>query len=582
MDLTTQPVGIAPKKARERGVRWLRRVRGPGRPYLSWIALVCSALLTWLAWSVSARSLETRLRSQLHQRSEQIAADLLQRIAEHETVLRSSAALFLASDHVTRGEFHDYCRALELSQHFPGILGIGFAQLVRGDEVPGLEARIRAEGYTSFTVRPGGTPSWLTPIVMIEPFAGRNLRAFGYDMFSEQRRRAAIERAWHTGQPSVTPVVRLIQDTPNDTQPGLLLYFPVIRSVETTPFAHSTRPLGFVYSPLRTHDLVTSTVGKGPDDLDFALYDDGDVSPFYDTRRGKPLRAELTRERALELPGRVWRARFWTRPNFESSISRAEPTLVLCAGVVINALLFWALSVSATLRTRAQAMAEQMTQELKLAHGREQSQMLASLREKETLLKEIHHRVKNNLQVVSSLLSLQRSHVQDERALEPLRQSQSRVLAMAALHEFLYRSEKLSHVDMRAYLTHLISTLSESYPSAAHVNVILELDDVPLDVDHAIPCGLITNELVSNAFKYAFAQRGGRLIVSFKRESEAVLIVEDDGPGLRTPQQSEPPRTLGLQLVQLLTQQLDGRLTVEAAPGARFRLRFPFPERAET
>jgi two-component sensor histidine kinase len=582
MDLSTSRAELTPTRARPRWRGLLRRVHGPNRPYLSWLALACSALLTWLAYSVSARSLESRLRDQFVQRSEQIALALLQRVEEHETVLRGGVALFLASDEVTRAEFHDYFHHLDLGHHFPGILGIGFAALLRGDEVPGLEQRVRAEGFPSFAVQPAGPTSWRTPIVMIEPFTGPNLRAFGFDMFSESSRRAAIERAWNTGRPSLSAVVRLVQDTPSDAQPGVLIYLPVFRSLETTSFEPLRRPLGFVYSPLRTHDLVHSTLGQGPDDLDFALYDEGQSKPFYDSRRGAPVDAELTRERALSLPGRSWRARFWTRPNFERWISREEPKLVLAAGIVINLLLFWALSVSASLQTRAQALAEQMTQQLKLAHGREQAHMLASLREKETLLKEIHHRVKNNLQVVSSLLSLQRNHVHDERALEPLRQSQSRVLAMAALHEFLYRAEELSHVDTRAYLEHLVSMLADSYPSARGVIVTLELDDVPLDVDQAIPCGLITNELVSNAFKYAFAERGGNLRVSFKRErDEAVLRVDDDGPGLRASLEIDEPSTLGLQLVQLLTQQLDGKLAVESKQGAHFELRFPFSKRSE-
>jgi two-component sensor histidine kinase len=578
MGLSTTRARATPMTVRERWSELRRRVRSPGRPYLSWLALACSLLLTLLAWSVSARSLRARLRDQFVQRSEQIALSLVGRMEEHETVLRGSVALFHASDRVTRSEFHDYFRHLELNRHFPGILGIGFARLLRSDEVPGLEARVHAEGYPTFAVHPSGLRGWQTPIEMIEPFSGPNLRAFGFDMYSEAKRRAAIERAWQTGRPSLSAIVRLVQDTPHDAQPGFLVYLPVYNALEGSPWEPRRTPVGFIYSPLRTHDLVRGTLGQGPDDLDFALYDEGSQRPFYDTRVGMAVEAEQTRERSLELPGRTWRVRFWTRPNFEKWISRDEPKLVLAAGVVINLLLFWVFSVSANLRTRAQSLAEQMTLELKLAHGREQATMLASLREKETLLKEIHHRVKNNLQVVSSLLSLQRSHVQDERALEPLRQSQSRVLAMAALHEFLYRSEELSHVDTRAYLTHLVSMLSESYTSTRSVNVTLDLDDVPLDVDHAIPCGLITNELVSNAFKYAFAERGGSLTVSFAREQGiAILRVEDDGPGLRASLEVEHPTTLGLQLVQLLTQQLDGKLTVDSQRGARFELRFPYP-----
>jgi two-component sensor histidine kinase len=372
--------------------------------------------------------------------------------------------------------------------------------------------------------------------------------------------------------------VRLVQNASHDDQPGFLLYLAVFRSPDTGPTLEGTYPIGFIYSPLRVNDLIRGILGHGPPDLDYTLSEPG-AAPFFDSRPRELDRArpELTRDSKLAMGGQTWTLHFESRPNFGSWVSRDEPASVLLAGVVINLLLFFILGSSASLRRRAEALAGEMTQELSRSHAREQEQMLRSLQEKETLLKEIHHRVKNNLQVVSSLLSLQRSYTQDEHALAPLMESQQRVLAMAALHEFLYQSKDLARVDTRAYLKHLVSMLTETYGVTSRVAIVLELEEISLDVDHAIPCGLITNELVSNAFKYAFGEgRRGSLTVGLHEHGGRIeLSVVDDGPGLAGPSPDESPTTLGLSLVELLAQQLGGSLTMTSDGGARFVVSFP-------
>ena len=549
------------------------------KPYLSWLALGCSLMLTLLAWYVAARSVSGRMRDQFLQRSEQIALAITRRMQEHEALLRGGVALFVASREVNRQEFRAYFQYQDLPGRYPGIEGVGFAKLQHQGELEATIASVRGEGFTDFDVRPPGVRALYTPIVYLEPFSNRNLRAFGFDMFSERARREAMQRAWATDSSAASAIVRLVQNSEHDPQPGFLLYLPVYRGHHATADQRRSSLIGFVFSPLRTRDLMRGILGQGPTDIDYALYDEGQSDSFFDTRGpGSEYRtSELKRRRPLELAGRSWTLRLWARPNFGNWVSRWEPLAVLATGLVINLLLLYILASQTSLQSRAQSMASQMTEELTQSHAREQAQMLVSLREKETLLKEIHHRVKNNLQVVSSLLSLQSTHTQDDRVIEPLRQSQMRVLAMAALHEFLYQSRDLSRVDTRAYLSHLVTMLRDGHPSAARVSITLELDDVPLDVDRAIPCGLITNELVSNALKYAFANdRKGQLSVTLRqREDLLVLCVEDDGPGLGAAIDMEAPTTLGLSLVQLLSQQLGGTLEISPRPSNRFTITFP-------
>jgi two-component sensor histidine kinase len=208
-----------------------------------------------------------------------------------------------------------------------------------------------------------------------------------------------------------------------------------------------------------------------------------------------------------------------------------------------------------------------------------EAQLHASLQEKEALLKEVHHRVKNNLQIISSLLTLQADQVNDPGALELLRESRNRVRSMAQIHETLYRSADLSRADFAAYIESLGSQLFRSYAvDPGRVRWHAEVAPVSLDLDRAIPCGLILNELISNALKHAFPEgRSGEIVVRLYVTPEGMytLVVSDNGVGLPEGRNARPTGSLGLQLVATLARQLRGRLELERHGGTTFRLTFP-------
>ena len=200
-----------------------------------------------------------------------------------------------------------------------------------------------------------------------------------------------------------------------------------------------------------------------------------------------------------------------------------------------------------------------------------------ALKEKEMLLKEVYHRVKNNLQVVSSLINLQARNVNNQVAADQLKQSADRIKAMALLHEKLYQSKDLSKIDFNVYIRSLVDYLLFGYgspPGKIHIN--FQIDNIFLDVDTAISCGLIVNELISNAIKHAFPnERRGEICIRFRKEQEEfVLVVADDGVGLPVDLDFKKCPTLGLQLVNTLTNQLMGSLTLDQGEGAAFSLRF--------
>lgn len=195
--------------------------------------------------------------------------------------------------------------------------------------------------------------------------------------------------------------------------------------------------------------------------------------------------------------------------------------------------------------------------------------------EKELLLKEIHHRVKNNLQVVSSLLDLQSKKAGDNEK-TALAEGQSRVRAMALIHEKLYQSKSISEIDFEAYCKQLTHQISQLFPNGKSVDCEIDIIDVSLDIDTAVPVGLILNELVTNAYKYAFVNGQGRLRISAKKDSENgyILRVEDDGPGLPEGFDWRKSKSLGLRLVNRLSRQLYGKAEYRKDEKSIFEITF--------
>lgn len=213
-----------------------------------------------------------------------------------------------------------------------------------------------------------------------------------------------------------------------------------------------------------------------------------------------------------------------------------------------------------------------------LARKKVEKQIRAALDEKEILLKEVHHRVKNNLQIISSLLNLQIGQTTDLGKVSVLRESQNRVRAMALIHEKLYQSEDLNHINFAQYVKSLTDFLHHTYNTQPEqVTIQLDIEDIKLDLDLAIPCGLILNELIANALKYAFPDnRPGKIDISCHRieEGSFLLQVSDNGIGFPENINVAKAQTLGMKLVTSLVRQIDGSLEVDGKNGACYRIRF--------
>ena len=200
-----------------------------------------------------------------------------------------------------------------------------------------------------------------------------------------------------------------------------------------------------------------------------------------------------------------------------------------------------------------------------------------SLKEKNVLLKEIHHRVKNNMQIISSLLSLQTNYIDDNIALDVLKESQNRVKTMAMIHEKLYQSNDFVNIKFDDYILRLVSDLFYSYNiQEDHIKPVIQVEDVKLNIETAVPCGLIISELVSNSLKYAFPKgKNGKMFVSLKRQhNKYELTISDNGIGFPGDLDFRNTKSLGLQLVNNLVEQIDGEITLDYSQGTKFTIIF--------
>jgi len=210
-----------------------------------------------------------------------------------------------------------------------------------------------------------------------------------------------------------------------------------------------------------------------------------------------------------------------------------------------------------------------------------------ALKEKEILLQEVHHRVKNNLQIIHSILNLQKKFVNDDKTIVGLEEIQNRVSTMSIIHETLYQNTDVSRIGFPSYITRIAGNIIQSYHSSTQVELVTELDPVEAPLDQAIPCGLILNEWVSNAMKYAFeGRKNGTITVKLSAtdvegkgdEEEIQIEVKDDGVGLPEGFDWNTRDSLGLYLVQALSEQLDAQLKAESDEGTRFLISFRRPK----
>lgn len=340
------------------------------RNSVAWLVLVFT-LLVQLVILQQLRNHETRAAiTQFEFLAEKATEAIDKRLIDHEQILYGAAGLFNASDTVSREQWRLYNERLQLAERYPGIQGVGFAQAVLPQQRTAHIQAVREEGFAEYDIHPAGDRPLYIPIVYLEPFADRNLAAFGYDMFSEPVRWQAMSKAAETGQPRLTGKVKLRQETHGEVQAGVLMYVPVYRQGEPLDSAQQRMQAlrGFVYSPYRVGDLMRGILGVADPALSLRIYagphEHSDQLIFASREQPRAQAPRYSKTLRLELYGQTWTLRLESLPEFDAFFHNND-ALVIALGLGLSLLLFFLTSSLTLRRSRAEALAQQMTKDIR-------------------------------------------------------------------------------------------------------------------------------------------------------------------------------------------------------------------------
>ena len=344
------------------------------------LVTVVALIGLFIVWQLLQQRREQNLRDIFVHESQRITTKIDERVSAYGQILRSGAGLFAASEKVERAEWATFVEKLDLGQSYRGIQGVGFSLYIPKLKLAAHQSEMRKLGFPDYVVKPEGDRDEYTSIIYLEPFSGRNLRAFGYDMYSEATRNAAMAHARDVGDVIFSGRVKLVQETKADVQAGLLAYYPVYRNSALTQTIEQRRAalVGWVYSPYRMNDLMAPILAEELDTVRLQIFDGDAVSDahlLYDSEQGIAAQAvasgdSFTFTQKLELSGRYWTLRYTTLPGFAAtqrfSSEWGDLATLLLVGMLV-------LGLSGSLigtRRRAEAIAQQLIGDLRVSEQR--------------------------------------------------------------------------------------------------------------------------------------------------------------------------------------------------------------------
>ncbi len=557
--------------------RWRDR-----RAALTWPTAVAMLLAVVLYVYISDRE-QQRIRAEFERTADTLGRDFAGAVHRHLEVVASLQDLYASVGALNRASFDAFASPL-LDRH-PGVQALEWAPVVPAAQRPQLEQAVRREGYPAFVITERGVDGQMiraaarplyVPVLFMVPYGG-NESALGFDLTSLASRREVIDRARDSAQPAASGRLVLVQE--HERQFGVLVVMPVYgRGLPRATVAERRSALrGYVLGVYRVGDMVRAALlGTDSSYVDFTVNDEsaGPGDQLLYQRWSGAAGLPWSRVVSTDVGDHRWAIRFVPAYDFAIVHRNWQAWTVLVVGLLFASVLEMMILLMTERAAAVQRLVEQRTSELTRA-----SVVIGdALKEKETLLQEIHHRVKNNLQVITSLISMQRRKLEPGAHQDALQECQTRIQAIALIHEKLYQARNYARVPFAQYARGLANDVFHAAgASPGAVALEVEVQDVSLAVDKAIPCGLILNELITNALKHAFPQgRHGTVRVELGQINGRVrMAVKDDGVGLPSDQDIRHAETMGMQLVSMLAEQLRARLEIKgSAPGTTFEIVF--------
>lgn len=521
--------------------------------YTAWIVLLIGFVVTGAAWYTSNEFVNENAELRFETRTKEISTAIRARMAEYEQVLWGGIGLFRASKEVDRSEFKLYVDALGLQKNWPGIQGIGFSIPLTPEQKLDHILSVRAEGFPTFNIRPEGERDTYTSIIFLEPFDWRNKRAFGFDMWSNDMRREAMTRARDTGEASTSGIITLVQETGTDVQRGFLTYLPLYRIGMPTNNIENRRAafVGWVYSPFRMGDLMKGILGDGETNVEYEIFDGSNLTKealLYDSN--DIFHAEdaehanvSSRTANLSLQGRSWTIVYTAGGNQLTEAERAQPTIVAAAGLVVGLLLFYIISSIALMQRRAEALAQDMTEDARGARSELEAKLVELEQSNSDLQKFAYvasHDLKSPMRAVHQLAAwieeeLEGVHgVEDTEVRKHLKQLMGRADRMQKLLDSLLTYATVG--ENKQELT--------SFESATCIREVIEFISPPEEIKIAIVGDMprvfgekslfeqVISNLLSNAIKHSDSESGQIEVSARSLGTFYEFSVKDDGPGI--------------------------------------------------
>ena len=508
----------------------------------SFAILIIGLVLTILATIYAKRNSETLAKLDFALVCNEITSKISARLHSHAQLLRSGASLFASSDSVTRKDWKVFIESSKLDKNLPGIQGVGFSVIFHKEQLQQHIQQIRKEGFPVYTVRPAGDREIYTAIIYLEPFAGRNLRAFGYDMYSEPIRRKAMEQACDYDIAALSGKVVLVQETDKDLQSGALMYVPVYRKgmpVNTTEERRSA-VLGWIYSPYRMVDLMHGILGSrdlnDENKIHLQIYDNESISQdslLFDSQSINTIGNTDKSFETLTIPivfkEKIWTLRF-SKPKVQFAYFESKVFIILLSGFIISLLLFF-LSLSLI---NAQYKAQQIKEsEIKLRELNATKDKFFSI---------IGHDLKSPFSSIvgfSNLLveQIKNKNIEgiDEYANIVLKSSKRAMDLLLNLME--WSNSQTGRMELNPEYFDLVSNINK---------IILFYDDIAgqksITIKNILPqkvsvfadkemINTVFRNLISNAIK--FTMPGGKIVISSaEKQNEIIFSVSDNGVGM--------------------------------------------------
>lgn len=555
---------------------------------LPFVVLCITLTITFFAWSYVKNEVEKDFTSYFNLRVHLTTNLIENRLSSFADVLEATRGLYIASESVSREEFYLFVKALQPEVNYPGVQGIGFSLIVKPESLPNHIKEIRREGFPDYKIKPEGKRDIYTSIIYLEPFKDRNLRAFGFDMYSESVRRKAMQTSCDSNKIVISGKVELVQETDHLKQPGFLMYLPVYKKHSKLETVEDRRKniIGWVYSPFRMNDLMTSILGMNIQDIDVEIFDGAekkgdalmyDSNPNYGNRNSSKMHFETN----LNIGEHYWKVCINSTSEMESRLDWRKPEYI--------GSIFGFCSLLFVLLTQL------------LVKGREKA--LAMSKTKDKFFSIISHDLRSPF---NGFLNLTEIFAEQPEALSKDElKSLGAELNKAAQNQYRLLNDLLNWAKIQKdnfvfnpatlNLFEEVNSVFTFYEISAKqkgINLLNEVEEnISIYFDHDM-LSVVLRNLISNSIK--FTESGGYIKVTAKQNGNRVFVsVSDNGTGIKSEDiiklfridhrfttlgtREEKGTGLGLTLCREIIERNGGKITVESEPGKGSTFNFSLP-----